>query len=439
MAVAQRVLNFAPLSDLRSDRALVRSAQSGKPEATSALIERYYPRVRSFVSYLVGGNSNVDDLTQEVFTRALAALGRFNGKYRFGPWVYRIAKNLCIDEARRSNFRPEPADPAELPLLEIAPKGADYVWESISSQIASSIVRRALERLPGRQKTALVLKEIEGMSYTEIAEVLGAGVRGVEATLRRARANFRMAVARVEEADVEQASCTRTLRLIADDPSKSNDLRPHLRNCPNCRSRASSMKSADKLMGMLPPVALGIPGWKQVLADKVAKRPVSRRGILEAFRGHPGIGLASPIAQIAHYAASLTVAASISVASVSGAVRVVAAAGAPELGAAPDTANSSVTVSFTRPAHNLQRIAPEVNPGVVVPSASLVGGRIDATLTEIRLGSRVVELTRVAKDLATDALPVDGSSERPSDLPNLPGSAVLPGAVSLPRRRPNSA
>lgn len=444
MAVAQRVLNFTPLADMRSDRALVRSAQSGKSEAASVLIERYYPRVRSFVSYLVGGKGNVDDLTQEVFTRALAALGRFNGNYRFGPWVYRIAKNLCIDEARRSNFRPDPADPAELPLLEATPRGSDLVWESISSQIASSIVRRAMARLPWRQRTALILKEIEGMSYSEISEVIGAGVRGVEATLRRARANFRMAVARLEEADVEKASCVRTLRLIADDPSKAADLRTHLRSCPNCRSRSSSMSSADKLLGMLPPFALGAPGvWKLGLAERVATRSVSKRGVLEVLRGHPGFGLASPFGQIAQYAASLTVAASISVASVTGAVRVVAAAGAPDLATAPYNLASKPAASFTGSASNRIRLAPEVDAGVALPDAS-VAGQIDAAIIDVRLGSRVAELVRAADRLAgaasigQDGLP-SGVPKGPSDLPDIPGTAVLPASVSLPRRRPHRA
>ncbi|MCA1839595.1 MAG: sigma-70 family RNA polymerase sigma factor, partial [Actinobacteria bacterium] len=96
MAVAERILHLRPLADLRSDRALVKAAQSGKADAASALIERHYRRVHTFISYLTRP-AVADDLTQEVFTRALGALGRFNGQYQFEPWLLRIARNLVID------------------------------------------------------------------------------------------------------------------------------------------------------------------------------------------------------------------------------------------------------------------------------------------------------------------------------------------------------
>jgi RNA polymerase sigma factor (sigma-70 family) len=160
VAIAERILHLHRLEDLRPDEALIRAAQGGEREAASALVERYYPRVRSFVAYLTNGRSNAEDLTQEVFARALTALGRFNGNYRFEPWLLRIAKNLVIDEARRRVHQPEVTDPADLPEIEPAPVSLDNVWDSISQQMSSSTVNSALERLPLRQRTVLVLREI---------------------------------------------------------------------------------------------------------------------------------------------------------------------------------------------------------------------------------------------------------------------------------------
>jgi len=87
-----------------TERILVQAAQSGRSEATDELVERYYPRVYSFVATLQSGDA--EDLTQEVFARALGALPRFNGEYQFGAWLLQIARNVCIDEARRQVRRP---------------------------------------------------------------------------------------------------------------------------------------------------------------------------------------------------------------------------------------------------------------------------------------------------------------------------------------------
>jgi RNA polymerase sigma-70 factor (ECF subfamily) len=221
VAIAERVLQLQRVEDLRPDEALVRAAQDGEREAASALVERYYPRVRSFVSYLTNGRSNVEDLTQEAFARALGALGRFDGNrggsYRFEPWLLRIAKNLVIDEARRRAHQPEVTDPSELPEIEPAPVSLDNVWDSVSQQLSTSTVHAALQRLPLRQRTVLVLREIEEMAYADIAQVVGTNVRGVEATLRRARARFRIEVAALESDEAQAAVCRRTLRLVAGE------------------------------------------------------------------------------------------------------------------------------------------------------------------------------------------------------------------------------
>lgn len=215
MAIAERILHLHRLDDLRPDEVLIRAAQEGERDAVSTLVERYYPRVRSFVSYLTNGRSSAEDLTQEVFARALAALGRFNGNYRFEPWLLRIARNLVIDEGRRRVHQPEATDPSELPEIEPAPVSLDNVWDSISRQMSSSTVNAALQRLPLRQRTVLVLREIEEMAYADIAPVVDTNIRGVEATLRRARARFRVEVANLESDEAHAAVCRRTLRLIA--------------------------------------------------------------------------------------------------------------------------------------------------------------------------------------------------------------------------------
>jgi RNA polymerase sigma-70 factor (ECF subfamily) len=260
MAVAERILHLQPDTDTRPDRALVYEAQHGREEAATALYQRYYPRIYSFVSHLTYGRASAEDLTQEVFVRALKALGRFNGQYQFEHWLLRIAKNLCIDEARRNVRQPALTDPGELPELEGVP-APDYVWESVSRDLVASVVHRALQALPSRQRAVLVMREMEGMPYADIAQVVGTNPRGVEATLRRARARFRTEISRAEAVEEARAACRRVLRLVADNPqaARSEEAAEHLAQCADCRRQtrlgvAGRPELGGRAFGFFPPL-----------------------------------------------------------------------------------------------------------------------------------------------------------------------------------------
>lgn len=381
MAVAVRILNLSSLRDARSDKSLVRDAQAGKAEAVTALVQRHYPRVYSFVSYLTSGRGTAEDLTQEVFTRALSALPRFNGQYQFQPWLLKIARNLVIDEARRDVHRASPTDPSDLPDLE-PPSAPDHVWESMSQQLAGALVKHALQQMPMRQRTVLVLKEIEGLSYADIAHVIGTNVRGVEATLRRARARFRMEIANAESNESERAICQRTLRLIANEGFGKESV-THLARCKECRSKSSSIRSADKLFGLLPPLALP-RDWHLDAAEVVSASPrLSGRSLMQVLRS-PQLAMAGPLAQIAEMAAVMVVAGTMTVSSAAGQFSKHANIA---LAAPPAFETPVIEPSFTGPEH----IAPEFAVIDPAPQASEVlasprqstehGGGLEALLT----------------------------------------------------------
>jgi RNA polymerase sigma-70 factor (ECF subfamily) len=319
MAVAEGFLRHGWLEEGPSDRTLILEAQSGRAEAAATLIERYYPRVYSFVSHLTYGRGNAEDLTQEAFTRALKALGRFNGQYQFEHWLLRIARNLCIDEARRNQRRPEPTDPLELPELDKL-RGGDYVWESVARHHLASTIQEALAKLPPRQREILILREIEGMSYADIARVVDTNHRGVEATLRRARARFRLEMARVESAEGERAVCRRILRIIANNPGAvgAGEASRHLAQCRDCRNRARSIRSADKALGLLPPI-FGADWLRQQIASFLRRLSDRARSLGDTLRAVPQGMIASPMTPILHATATLVIAAGVAAGSASAA------------------------------------------------------------------------------------------------------------------------
>jgi RNA polymerase sigma-70 factor (ECF subfamily) len=320
MAVAERLLHLRPDTDNRPDRALVYEAQHGREEAATVLYRRYYPRIYSFVSHLTYGRANAEDLTQEVFARALKALGRFNGQYQFEHWLLRIAKNLCIDEARRNVRQPELTDPGELPELQGIP-APDYVWESVSRDLVASVVHRALQALPSRQRAILVMREMEGMSYADIAQVVGTNPRGVEATLRRARARFRMEISRAESAEESRAACRRVLRLVGDTPqaSRSEEAATHLAQCADCRRQTRTGVAgvpvpslAGRAFGFFPPLlGLGriVTLFRRPAVGASVRRMSDRARDSLALAGFGSSAmLAAPFARMAEVAGGVLVA-----------------------------------------------------------------------------------------------------------------------------------
>ncbi|HLF70102.1 MAG TPA: sigma-70 family RNA polymerase sigma factor, partial [Actinomycetota bacterium] len=172
MSIASRILYLEPLADLRSDEWLVRAAKSGNSEAAATLFRRYHGRVLAFISHMTGGRSNSEDITQETFIRALRGLDGFDGR-RFEAWLLRIARNLVIDEARRDPSQPTPVPPEELAAIEPKQGRSGGVWDLYSANLATTAVHEALAKLPIRQRTVIVLRDIEGRSRDEIAEILG--------------------------------------------------------------------------------------------------------------------------------------------------------------------------------------------------------------------------------------------------------------------------
>src|SRR5437763_4188320 len=276
-----------------TERTLVQAAQSGRAEATDELIERYYPRVYSFVSAQKPA-ADAEDLTQEVFARALRALPRFNGEYQFGAWLLQIARNVCIDEARRSTRRPQPTDPVDLVELETQFQ-PDHVWESVSAQIAVATVHKALARLPKRQRTVLVLRELEGMSYADIAIAQRISTRAVEISLSRARKRMRIELAGLGLAEEELAECRRMASILATDPAAMSreDVAGHLRTCRLCQARARRRP-------------------RQAMRAFLGFLTASPARIAQALASAPGAATLSPLSRLAEMGASVAVATAVS-------------------------------------------------------------------------------------------------------------------------------
>lgn len=173
------------------EQALIERAREGDLPAFNALVELHQNTVFSVVLRMIHDHGRAEDLTQDAFISAHRNLARYRGG-SFRAWLLRIAKNATLDELRRRKRRPEVSIDADavtfhetLPSAEQSPEDAAQMRE-LGSAIAAG-----LAALPGDQRIAVVMVDVEGMSYEETAQAMDVSIGTVKSRISRARERLR--------------------------------------------------------------------------------------------------------------------------------------------------------------------------------------------------------------------------------------------------------
>ena len=185
-AVAQPV--EVPLQ-AKSDEVLITLVQQGEPGAFRILVERHQERIRNLIYSIFHEPEIVDDLSQEVFIKAYEALPNFRFQSSFYTWLYRIAVNKSRDELRKRKVRRWFSLQT---MLDSSDKdlNAKIVVEPRDNEL-QELVAAGLQSLPDKYRIAITLKDIDGLSYEEIAEIMECEIGTVKSRLSRARAMLR--------------------------------------------------------------------------------------------------------------------------------------------------------------------------------------------------------------------------------------------------------
>ena len=173
----------------KSDEVLITLFQGGEREVYKILVDRYQERIRNLIYSIFHDSSLVDDLAQEIFIKAYESLPAFRLDSSFYTWIYRIAVNKSRDEMRRRKVRrflsfqtlSDEANKELVSKLSVPPEERD----------AKEIVALGLQGLPEKFRSAIILKDIEGLSYEEMADILQVELGTVKSRLSRARTMLR--------------------------------------------------------------------------------------------------------------------------------------------------------------------------------------------------------------------------------------------------------
>ena len=242
-----------------SDEKLLAMVRQGDEGAFEALYDRHARELLSFCRYLLGSLHDAEDAVQSTFAAAHRSLLADDRPIELRPWLFAIARNASLSILRRAR---RPAEVERLPMLSSDPFSLLEQREDLRELVGT------LLELPERQRTSLILAELHGLRYSEIAEVLGVRSEQVKAYVFQARANL------TAERQARALDCLTIRAQIATARGHGllkADIRRHIRSCSACQEHAE-MASPGRGVGVFAPLA-GIVGLWHRLAGILRWRP----------------------------------------------------------------------------------------------------------------------------------------------------------------------
>ena len=223
--------------------ALIRRGHHG---AFEALVQRYQPRLLAFCRHMLASREDAEDVLQEVFAAAFNAICADDRPINARPWLYRIARNRCLNHLRR--VQPTGQDSMDVFERDGGSTTADTVhFREEFRQIVTDV-----GQLPETQRTALLLREIDALSYDQIAEAMDTTVPSVKSLLVRARVSL------AEAAEARLLTCEEVrleLGAVAEGINRTSaPLRRHLKTCERCRTFRSEMRNTSKALAAVYPI-----------------------------------------------------------------------------------------------------------------------------------------------------------------------------------------
>jgi len=234
---------------LRSDEQLVAIFRAGNDAAFSVIHDRYRQRLFAYARQMLGGSrQDAEDALQDVFLRAYSSLRSNDRPLSLRAWLYRVAHNRCIDHLRRPT--PPAADLFDTSRKPLHDPMDELVRREDLRQLVADV-----RRLPDQQRSALLMREMDGMSYAELAEALDVSLQAVKSLLVRARIGL------VEAVEARDTACAEIRVDLANSYERgvraSGLARRHLRDCEGCGDYKTQLRAVNQGLAVFAPGAAG--------------------------------------------------------------------------------------------------------------------------------------------------------------------------------------
>ena len=236
----------SPLLRLQSDEKLVALIRRGHHGAFEALVNRYNSRLLAFCRHMLGSTEDAEDVLQEVFTAAFNAICADDRPINARPWLYRIARNRCLNHLRR----PQHAGQDSMDVFER--DGGATTADTVHTREEFRQIVADVQELPESQRTALLLREIDALSYEQIAEAMDTTVPSVKSLLVRARVSL------AEAAEARLLTCEEVrveLGQVAEGLMRTTPpVRRHLRTCDRCTVFRRELRNTNRALAAVYPI-----------------------------------------------------------------------------------------------------------------------------------------------------------------------------------------
>jgi RNA polymerase sigma factor (sigma-70 family) len=277
----------SPLLKLQGDEHLIAMARAGNPGAFEAIVDRYQGRLLGFCRQMLGSTEDAEDVLQEVFVNAYRAMLADEREINLRPWLYRIARNRCLNHLRKPT-----ADSQE--SMDLVPEvEAASTAEKVHNREEFRQLLTDVGKLPETQRSALLLREMDAMSYEEIALAMETSVPSVKSLLVRARISL------AEASQARQLTCGEVRLDLAEAAEGlrklSGPVRRHVRDCEECKDFRSQLRSNDKVLAALVPVG-PLVALKGFIASKLGLGGAGTGGAASATgAGATGAGVGAAL------------------------------------------------------------------------------------------------------------------------------------------------
>jgi RNA polymerase sigma-70 factor (ECF subfamily) len=258
---------------------VVRRAQAGDKDAFADLFHQLHQPILNYVYRTVGDRQAAEDITQDAFIRSHERIGQLGPPWDFKSWIYRIASNLALDYLRKGRRFVDVEDPEDLRTSPTTRRPAE---RQVQSEEVKRSVHESILMMPTTYRQALLLREINGLSYQETASAMECSYDNARQLVHRARLNFREIHGLRMMAASGAIACRELDDLLSAyqdgelDADQRKAARKHIATCEYCQETEDDLKKVMGLMGALVPISPS-PGWAASVLEQIrAEVPAGR-------------------------------------------------------------------------------------------------------------------------------------------------------------------